>query len=145
MTADELEAALLVELARVRNALAMELTAELVERTPVDTGAARANWMPTLDAPTEAPIEATTSAPREAAIAALIVDTDPGKPAFVSNAVEYMPFLIAGWSSQAPAGWDVEAVDTAIATVRKLYDSTTIEVDGRGIKSQIAVRRKAEP
>lgn len=118
---DRLRAAILVE---ARSALALELDAELRKRTPVDTGHARANWIPSVGVPADGE---GGSAAHAAGVAAVLA-AGPNEDMFVTNNVPYIDRLIAGSSTQAPAGWDLEAVDTAVASVQARYNALDIDV-----------------
>lgn len=85
--------------------------AELIASTPVDTGFARANWQPTLDAPAEGTVAALDSP-----------DEPPGdgfdasRLRFVTNNATYIRRLDAGHSAQAPAGFVRAALARAVAS-----------------------------
>ena len=107
-------------------ALTAELTAQLIERTPVDTGWARANWVPNIGSPFEANLEG-VSATRERAsqaqvrqgerTAQVVTTYQPQQGSiFVSNNVPYIQELNDGSSTQAPAGFVQQAI---AASVRK--------------------------
>lgn len=86
---------------------------KLIERTPVDTGNARAHWLQTIGKPAD---PATGLSPTVASAFADIVDyrLEDGS-IFVSNYVPYIRRLKDGWSDQAPAGWVEQAVSEAVA------------------------------
>lgn len=117
------------ELAEVAKALTMEVTAELVEACPVDTGHARRNFVPALGVPFEGVDDGSAQIAGQAAVMGYtIVDGD----IHVTNNVPYIGRLIGGSSQQAPPGWDVAAVDRAVAAVQARYDSVEIDVTTRG-------------
>lgn len=99
---------------RVVRDLAVNITAELIERTPVDTGWARANWIPTIGAsdntpatgnPTTAIVPAQRNR-QEASTAALATGYRLERGAvFISNNVPYILRLNDGSSKQAPSGF----------------------------------------
>lgn len=86
---------------------------ELVPATPVDTGFARANWRPSLNAPTESTISFLD--PTGAATVSRIKTAGRrwrvGNVFYIVNHTPYIPNLIAGSSPQAPANFHVQAVD----------------------------------
>ena len=97
--------------------LALNITALLISDTPVDTGWARANWVPSVGSPRER-----TAGTREAAEDGRI-DLGPqttgqlevstyklGSDVFISNNVPYIGRLNAGSSSQAPAAFIQSAI-----------------------------------
>lgn len=112
---------------RVIQSLAMHIVANLVRApsqggTPVDTGWARANWVPRIGEPFKG-----TAGTREQAEAgnvsgveqaAGIVSLVGYKPArgkvYVSNNVPYITRLNEGSSRQAPAGFVQDAVAKAV-------------------------------
>jgi hypothetical protein len=117
---DQLRARLGREFARVRNALALEIAANIDERMPVDTGWARANTIPSLSAP--APVQdgddvGSAEAAKAVGAATLIASADATADAYVTNHVRYVARLNRGHSPQAPANFLEDAADAAIATV----------------------------
>lgn len=106
--------------------LSLEVTANLIETTPVDVGWARANWVPTIGQPYEVEVgqpndSADVSAARrkqiEGKVALRGYKLTKG-PIFVSNNVPYIQKLNEGSSQQAPAGFVQMAIQKAIATVQ---------------------------
>jgi hypothetical protein len=91
--------------------------AGLIERCPVDTGNARAHFYEG--------INGSVDADDPAAVAAWKLGE--GALSIVNN-VPYIDLLIAGSSSQAPAGWDLEAIDRAVQETQEKYDGLTITV-----------------
>lgn len=102
---------------RLMSRLALNVTALLVKDTPVDTGWARANWVPSIGAPRE------RTAGTRAAAEAGQVDLAPqvrgqaevagyklGPAIFISNNVPYIKRLNSGSSRQAPAGFVQSAI-----------------------------------
>jgi hypothetical protein len=78
----------------------------IIEKTPVDTGRAKGNWMSAFDAPDTA-----TSETRQAAqsIGGLHLKFTPSSVArnnsiFITNSLPYIKRLENGYSKQAPAG-----------------------------------------
>lgn len=103
----------------VTGRLAVNISAELITDTPVDTGWARANWVPSIGVPIDEPetdqadaslVPAATSR-QQTGIAAVTAtySLDQGS-IFLSNNVPYITLLNMGTSAQAPAGF----VQTAI-------------------------------
>lgn len=116
--------------ASIVSSLAVNITAELIERTPVDTGWARANWVPAIGAPSLAgagdlsrqarQAGAPSAGGRQSAAVGVVAtsyrDIRQG-PVFISNNVPYIPRLNDGSSSQAPAGFVQDAI---VAGIRSL-------------------------
>lgn len=95
-------------------ALILEIDKELRKTTPVDTGNARANWVPSVGSP--AP-----NGDRKAGSAAVLgYQLDQGA-LFVSNGVPYIRYLNAGSSVKAPALFVEAAVDEALSRVQAKY------------------------
>ena len=111
--------------------IAVNVTAELVEATPVDTGWARANWIPSVGAPVSAPSgsegSSSTAAQADGQAEVLGYKLEQGK-AYVSNHVPYIRRLNAGHSKQAPAGFVQVAIAKAIDGVGQ--DGITARVSG---------------
>lgn len=102
--------ALYAEYARSTVALvAFEAYRTLVERTPEDTGRARASWNLGAEPSGAVPpagdypgFRGDVSAAVEQAIAKVGADAESFS---ITSDLGYMPFLEAGWSEQAPAGF----------------------------------------
>lgn len=103
----------------------LEVTANLIEATPVDTGWARANWIPSLGAPVSFTVGTPSSVdtgPQQAAMLALMTyDSATPAKAYVTNNVPYINRLNYGWSAQAPSGFVRIAVERAAITIRQRY------------------------
>lgn len=104
--------------------ITLDVTANLIDTTPVDTGWARANWIPSIGVPLDRDLEDIPATPANAAGAAALQGAgtalvsasytlDQGA-VFVSNNVPYIVFLNFGSSRQAPAGFVQRAVAKAI-------------------------------
>lgn len=101
--------------------LAVNAHAELVERTPRDTGWAKANWIPSLTAPVvtiAGSPDAISKADADAGLGAVLAFKLEDGAIFVSNNVPYIQRLDAGSSTQAPAGFVKQAIDAALAQER---------------------------
>lgn len=105
--------------------LTLEVAANLTQDAPVDTGHVRRNFVPSIGQPHEGEDDGAAQAAGQAQVLSYkIADGDT----FVTNNVEYLRWLILGSSTQAPAGWDLAAVDRAQATVQARYDGMRIDV-----------------
>lgn len=71
--------------------------------TPVDTGHARANWVPSIGDPFGAEVDSESA--YEAGVAAVLGYELGDGAAWVSNNVPYILMLNDGWSKQRPAGF----------------------------------------
>lgn len=107
--------------------LGLEVTANLQERTPVDIGWARANWIPAIGAPQTivndgkpTPGAVSVAVARQAAgVAQLASYRHVAQGSiFVSNNAPYIRRLNDGWSRQAPSGFVQIEVRRAIKTVK---------------------------
>lgn len=115
--------------------ICMDITNGVVLKTPVDSGRARANWFPSLDAPSNA-VSTRTDATGGTSIAAAqgIAKEAAGRVFYLSNNLPYIrhleyglygtppgsangPKTIGGFSKQAPAGM----VRTTINEVVRAY------------------------
>lgn len=94
--------------------IAISIHTQLVRNTPVDTGWARMNWIPSIGTPSPGPVGSRQSARpnRQASVAHLLVYKFNQGSIWIRNAVPYIQVLNAGHSKQAAAGW-VEASITA--------------------------------
>lgn len=112
-TADGLESAI----EEAVKALCFEVTAELTEACPVDTGHARRNFVPSVGEPHEGVDDgAAQAAGRVGVLTYELGDGD----LFVTNNAPYIGMLVIGWSHQAPPGWDIAAVERAVAAVQQM-------------------------
>lgn len=112
--------------------LATNVTAELQRTTPVDTGWARANWIPQLGVPftgnTEeidpTPADVAGAAAQQAAGLAAVVGYRLELGAvFISNNVPYILTLNDGSSRQAPSMFVERAIEVAVNDVLQDLDS----------------------
>jgi len=95
-------------------ATAFELFSQVIQKTPVKTGRARANWNISTDTPDDTTTEA-TSPPS-------IPNLDLGEfpTVFISNGLHYIQALEDGRSkTQAPAGITLPAIAAARANRRR--------------------------
>lgn len=107
--------------------LALNINANLVKTTPVDTGWARANWVPNIGGPFEGTAGTRQDAeagkldlsPRESGLAAVATSYTLGPEIHQTNNVPYIIDLNAGSSRQAPAAFIQSAIFRAVQdTVR---------------------------
>ena len=106
---------------RLMTKITLDIIANLVETTPVDTGWARANWIPELgltDVPpaprAEDQLVGSAKGAQSAAASSVISGyTFPGIIQ-VGNGVPYIGALNDGHSQQAPAGFVQRAINKAL-------------------------------
>lgn len=109
--------------------LALNINAELIQRTPIDTGWARANWVPNIGAPfqatagTRADAEAgsVNKAAQQEGLAKIATAYKTGPTIHQTNNVPYIERLNAGSSQQAPSGFVQIAI---LAAVRQTVSNT---------------------
>lgn len=103
--------------------LTLKITSNLQEATPVDTGWARANWVPSIGQPfrgfagSREKINGSLTAEGVAKVATSYQFSQG--PIYVSNNVPYMRYLNEGSSLKAPAGFVQAAVQKAIGQVTR--------------------------
>jgi hypothetical protein len=117
-------------LTQAPKALILEIDKELRRTTPVDTGNARANWVPSVGSP--AP-----NGDRKAGAAAVLAYQLEQGPLFVSNGVPYITYLNNGSSKKAPALFVEAAVDVALGRVQAKYGAA-LNIDREALISGMA-------
>lgn len=136
-------------------ALALNVNANLRSNpplgTPVDTGWASANWVPSIGKPATDYRKPVNGEPSPAEVAARNADIQEGTnailswrledgPIFSTNNVPYIQALNAGHSPQSPAGFVLGAIEKA---VRQTYSRAKAkgERDGRAAAARANKRR----
>jgi len=102
--------------------LALNINAELIKATPVDTGWARANWVPNIGSPFERTAGTREDAEqgrldlasREKGLASIVTTYRLGPEIHQTNNVPYIELLNAGSSKQAPAGFVQSSILRAV-------------------------------
>jgi hypothetical protein len=128
-------------LADACKALALEIVRELKRRgvgTPVDTGHARANWIPSVGSPSTTEAPGNSTAAQDQGVAQVLSFKLGDGVLWVSNVVSYVPMLNRGSSKQAPALFIEAAVDRALTTVQQRF-AKRIDISelASGIRSQL--------
>ena len=112
---------------RVISRLGVNITAELIERTPVDTGWARANWVPSIGAPVtdnatrraDPALVPAQTARQQSGVASVATGYRLSRGAvFISNNVPYIQVLNGGSSAQAPSGFVQDGIMAGIRSLR---------------------------
>ena len=103
--------------------LTLDITANLIQTTPVDTGWARANWVPSLTTFDTDPVgerspDGVTTVPQSAGLAAATTFRLRHGRIHITNNVSYIGELNDGTSQQAPAGFVQGAVQAGVAALR---------------------------
>lgn len=106
-------------------ALCLELDRELRKSTPVDTGFARANWVPSVASPH---VGVGVAGAHAVGVGNVMSFKLSDGALWVSNGVSYVAILNYGTSSQAPPMWIEAAIDRAIATISARYN-VSIDID----------------
>lgn len=101
-------------LKRAVRATALVVDAELVRRTPVDTGRARANWLPSLNSP-DIRIVAPGAKPT---IENTLTKFSLQDTVLITNNLPYIRRLNDGSSQQAPKGFVEDAVQVGKNAIR---------------------------
>lgn len=115
--------------------LVLEIDKELRRATPVDTGHARRNWIPSVGAMNTA--EAKDDSAHASGVAEVLAYKLSQGVLWVSNAVDYVRFLNYGSSEQRPAGWIERAVDIAMQKVQaKLAKAGRMDFDIGGLRAE---------
>lgn len=105
--------------------VAFQCANELKIATPVDTGWARANWLVSIGAPTDAKTvndgqkgqgNASTTAQQAGEAQLLVYNTNKGN-IYLQNNVPYIQKLNEGSSPKAPAGFVEMAIDAAVRMI----------------------------
>ncbi len=115
---------------RLVRVIVLDATANLIEDTPVDTGWARANWIPSIGAPPTSPAGETGSgepdvgaagAAQQQGVAQIAVGytLEQGNVSITNN-VPYIRRLNEGSSSQAPAMFVQSAIARALNNANAL-------------------------
>lgn len=111
---------------RRRRQVAIAIDQPLVSSTPVDTGAARSNWLVGLGAPRRETIpplangESATQPSVQAATSLIKSSNAPEQPIYISNNLPYIRRLNDGYSAQAPANFVQIAVLQGVNTASRL-------------------------
>ncbi len=109
-------------LAQACRALALEIDKELRRSgtgTPVDTGHARANWVPSIGTPALEEVEGLSA--HAAGVAAVLKFKLGDGALFISNGVPYINRLNYGHSKQAPRLFVEACIDRALSTIQARY------------------------
>jgi hypothetical protein len=118
---ERLEKKLLGLVETAAKALILEIDKELRKRgsgTPVDTGHARASWVPSVGSPVRAEPDGNSSAAHDAGVAQVLTYRIGGGSLYLTNAAPYIRRLNDGWSSQAPALFIEACIDRAMSMIK---------------------------
>jgi hypothetical protein len=111
--------------AKVVKAITLEITSNLIKSTPVDTGWARANWVPSVGTPAGGTVgsprgvSAGAQAAGQAKVAGYKITQGN---VFITNNVPYILRLNDGSSTQAPSGFIQQAIARGIKAGAKVRE-----------------------
>ena len=116
-----------VDIVTVTKKVAIEIFTKVTERTPVDTGRARANWNISLGSPdlsttppgTHAEFQGDPTGAATQKAQAVLGGMQQPEVIWIANGLPYIARLNDGYSQQSPAAF----VETAIAEVEAEIDS----------------------
>lgn len=122
--------------------------------TPVDTGHARANWVPSVNTPHSGEVQDDSA--HDAGVAAVLAWVLGGGPLYEGNSAPYIRRLNEGWSKQAPSLFIercvVEALQTMQAKLAGRLDLSSVIAAAReraGVAGVVlglkTLKRKAAP
>lgn len=121
-------------------ALILEIDKNLRRRpssggTPVDTGHARANWVPSVGAPFAAEVEDNSA--HDAGLAAVLAYKLEDGAAWLSNNVLYILALNDGHSAQRPAGFVEACIDEAVQTIHERFAGKAVTISPSEYRSSV--------
>lgn len=106
------------EINKLCRRMTLDINRRLAENTPLRTGYARSNWLPSRDRPADGPVgsrESPDFTAASAGVAAIESWNLFRGPAFITNNVPYIIKLNAGSSPQAPPGFVQTSIEQGIA------------------------------
>jgi hypothetical protein len=115
---ERLEKKLLGLVETAAKAFILELDKELRIATPVNTGHARASWIPSVGHPITATIEGKSPSLHDAGVGRVLSYKIGDGALYISNAAPYVRCLNDGWSDQAPALFIEASIDRAMSTIK---------------------------
>ncbi len=122
------------DVAKAAKALILEIDSELRKSTPVDTGHARANWVPSVGQPHTG--EAQGDAAHASGVGQVIGYELSMGPLYVSNGVPYVQNLNYGSSRKAPAMFVEAAVDRALAKIERKFGAGAVGFSSSEYRSE---------
>ena len=102
----------------VRKSLFFELSKEIMERTPVDTGRARANWIPSTGKPSSMTVRSNNDYVM-ARVQNVLKKTRLDDTLYLVNNLPYINKLEYGYSNKAPKGMVRVTVAGAMVSLKK--------------------------
>jgi hypothetical protein len=110
------------KLDEVPRKVVFQIFKNVIDKTPVDTGRARANWQPSLGTPATGTIEFTDKdgSATIANMQSVLLSINVGDVIFLTNNLPYIRRLEEGYSQQAPAGMVALTVQEFQAVVNQV-------------------------
>ena len=99
---------------KVTRKVVLDVQSDLSKATPVDTGRARSNWLPSVGLPNSTTTTSTNGSPMPS-----FAGYKVGMSLFISNNLPYISRLNEGWSKQAPAMFVEKAVQKAVNRIKE--------------------------
>lgn len=97
-------------------AINAQITTDIIENTPADTGRAKGNWFASFEASSNETTESTHSQLNDALAKA---NNSAGKVFYLTNNLPYINRLEYGWSKQAPSGMVRVSIKNANKALRE--------------------------
>lgn len=129
---DKVAANLSAQVGKALKSLILEIDANLRKATPVDTGHARASWVPSIGSPSSAEPSGKSSSEHDTGVASVLRYKLGDGDLYVSNNAPYINQLNLGHSKQAPVGFVEAAIDQAQATIQQRYSGLAIDIATAG-------------
>lgn len=127
------------ELARQVRALLLDIDRELRRLTPIDTGHARRNWVPSVSAPHSGEVQ--DMAAHDQGVAQVLSYVLEQGPLWLANSVGYVQTLNYGHSKQRAAGWIELGIDLGL---QKAQARASNRIDVSAIRAGIHDTRGGE-
>lgn len=142
--ADAVVASIEALVATAAKALVLEIVANLVRATPVRTGWARANWIPSISEPAVEAVGSPSSVSNDGqqeGIQQVLRFKLADATLWIANNVPYISMLNNGSSTQAPAGFVERAIDEALHEMEQRYAGSVDISDARkGFEQDVGAR-----
>jgi bacteriophage HK97-gp10 putative tail-component len=127
-------AELRARIAMAMKMLALEIDRELRRNTPVDTGHARRNWIPSVGSMNTT--EANDDGAHQAGVLEVLSYKLTDGALWVANVVDYVHYLNYGTSDQQPAGFIERSVDIAFQKAQAKISAKGWDVDLSGMRTE---------
>lgn len=114
-----------LDVVTVQKKLALDIFADVVAGTPVDTGRAMNNWNISVEVPDRTVVQTGGSEQaiqtiKQAAALGEVSKLEPFQTIWISNSLDYIQFLEEGSSDQAPNGWVEQSLRNNLLVLESL-------------------------